>query len=125
MSNGNWRASPGPEELAETMSRAIDDPQAARHLRGLILRLIYLNHNAQRKRLTSTVIRGTLEREGWGFDPEDVITMLQDLKERGYIRFKSVRVPVFPNVHLFEIELLPPGRDLCDGIGEDAAVQVQ
>lgn len=101
------------------------EPKTARYLRGLVLRLIYLNHNRQRARLSSTQIRGALQIEGYNqFGRDDVLTVLQDLKDRGYVRYKQMR-DADERVYLFEIELTAQGRDLCDLITEDPAVLVQ
>ncbi len=99
------------------------DPKGARQLRGMILRLVYVNHNAQGTRLNSTLIWGVLDREGWRFSLDDVLTMTQDLSDRGYLRFQKMRDPVKNRWHLFAIELTAEGRDLFDGLKEDPAVQ--
>ena len=94
-----------------------------RQLRGLLLRMIYLNHNRQESRLNSTLLISVLSREGYRFADENVLTCLQDLRDRGYVDFKQVKRPG-RGVWIFEIELKARGRDLCDGLVSDPAVQV-
>lgn len=100
------------------------EPKAARQLRGLILTMVYVNHNRQRTRLTSTVIGGTLHSEGYQFSRQDILTMIQDMRERGYLRFQSMRDDD-SHLFIFEIELTSAGRDLVDGLRTDPAVQTQ
>jgi hypothetical protein len=100
------------------------EAKEARQLRGLILTLVYLNQNRQGSRLTSTVIRGTLQREGYQFNRNDVLTILQDLRDRDYVRYSQVRDDD-GRMFVFDIELAARGRDLVDGIIADPAVLTQ
>ena len=100
------------------------DPMAARQLRGLILTLVYVNHRRQGARLTSTVIRGTLQREGYQFSRNDVLAMLQDLADRQYIRYSSMR-DGDDRMFIFAIEITARGRDLVDALISDPAVQTK
>ncbi len=97
------------------------DPMSARQLRGLILTLVYVNHRRQGSRLTSTVIRGTLQREGYQFSRNDVMAMLQDLRDRDYLRYRSMKGGD-DRTFIFEIEITAKGRDLVDELIEDPAV---
>lgn len=96
---------------------------AARQLRGMILRLVYVNWSKQGERLNTTLIWSVLDREGYRFSPDDVVTMTQDLRDRGYLRFEQIRDSA-RRVHLFNIELTATGRDLWDKLSSDVAVQV-
>lgn len=103
------------------MDEQILDPMAARQLRGLILTLVYLNHRRQGARLTSTVIRGTLQREGYQFSRNDILAMLQDLRDRDCLRYRQMR-DADDRAFIFEIEITAHGRDLMDGLESDPAV---
>ena len=103
------------------MDEQVLDPMAARQLRGLILTLVYVNHRRQAARLTSTVIRGTLQREGYQFARNDVISMLQDMKDRDYLRYLSMR-DGDDRIFIFSIEITAKGRDLVDELIQDPAV---
>jgi hypothetical protein len=96
------------------------DAVQERFLRGRLLRLVYLNHNAQRTRLTSVALHAVLHSEGFGFTEDHVLTQLQDLQDRGYIRYHQVRRGA--RMHLFDIELTSAGRDCQTGLKPDAAV---
>ncbi len=96
----------------------------ARQLRGLILTLVYVNQRRQGNRLTSTVIRGTLQREGYQFSRNDVLTILQDLKDRDYLRYSQMRDDD-ERLFIFNIEITAIGRDLIDGYIPDDTVQTK
>jgi hypothetical protein len=100
------------------------DPKADAQLRGLILTMVYINHKRQRHRLTSTVIHGTVAREGYQFAKNDVITAIQDLGDRGYLRFRQVR-DSDNGLFLEAIEITAQGRDLVDRRFDDPAVMTQ
>jgi hypothetical protein len=103
------------------MEDPVLDPMAARQLRGLILTLVYVNHRRQGARLTSTVIRGTLSREGYQFSRNDVLSMLQDLKDRDYLRYSQMK-DTDERIFIFAIEITAAGRDLVDGYDTDPTV---
>ncbi len=100
------------------------EPKAARQLRGLILTLVYINHGRQASRLTSTVLRGTLQREGYQFTRNDVLTILQDLKDRDFVRYSQMR-DGDERLFIFNVEITARGRDLVDGMISDPAVLTQ
>jgi hypothetical protein len=100
------------------------DAKADAQLRGLIMTLVYINHKRQRHRLTSTVIHGTIAREGYQFSRNDVITAIQDLRDRGYLRFQQVR-DADDTTFIESIEIIPKGRDLVDRRFDDPAVMTQ
>jgi hypothetical protein len=100
------------------------DPKADAQLRGLILTMVYINHKRQRHRLTSTVIHGTIAREGYRFGKNDVLTAIQDLRDRGYLRYQQVR-DADQALFIEAIEITARGRDLVDRRFDDPAVMTQ
>lgn len=96
----------------------------ARQLRGLVLTLVYLNQKRQGAHLTSTVILGTLTREGYQFSRKDVLTVIQDLRDRDLLRYQQMRDDD-QRMFIFQIEITARGRDLHDGIISDPAVLTQ
>jgi hypothetical protein len=100
----------------------IDSPAAARQLRGVLLRLLYVNHNRQLHRPSSTALWSVVQRKGYEFVREDIITILQDLKQRGYVVYEQMRDA--GSVRLLSIEITHRGRDVCDKYKSDPAVQV-
>lgn len=102
----------------------LQDPKADAQLRGLILTMVYINHKRQRRRLTSTVIHGTIAREGYRFTKNDVLTAIQDLRDRDYLRYQQV-LDADQSVFIQAIEITAQGRDLVDRRFNDPAVMTQ
>jgi hypothetical protein len=96
-----------------------------KHLRGTVLLLLRTNHDDQKSRFDSTALWSALVR-GLSFDVSrnELKTVLQDLKGRGYIDFKQQKDLDSGTVYIVQIELCPRGRDLLEGTIEDAAVEI-
>jgi hypothetical protein len=96
-----------------------------KRLRGAILELLCTNHDQQESRFTSSALWSALVR-GLGFEASknEVITMLQDLKARGYVEFALKKNDQDGEIRIFNIELCPKGRDLLEGTTEDPAVEL-
>jgi hypothetical protein len=96
-----------------------------KRLRGVILELLQTNHDKQESRFTSTALWSAAVR-GLGFDVSrnEVVTMLQDLKGRGYVDFTLKKNEDTGEIRIFNIELCPKGRDLLEGTIEDPAVEL-
>lgn len=97
----------------------------SKRMRGMILQLLQTNHEQQRSRFDSSMLWSALVR-GLGFDASenDVITVLQDLCDRGYIKYVEQRNRRLGEYRIVMIELCPKGRDLLEGTTEDPAVEV-
>lgn len=97
----------------------------SKRMRGMILQLLQTNHEQQRSRFDSSMLWSALVR-GLGFDASenDVITVLQDLCDRGYIKYVEQRNRRLGEYRIVQIELCPKGRDLLEGTIEDPAVEV-
>jgi hypothetical protein len=95
---------------------------AMKRLRGQILELVSENHQAQRTRLELITLWGVLVRLGFDVGRDDVITLLQDLREREYLRFDSTKDKWSNRVEISKIEITPAGRDLLEGTIVDKAV---
>jgi hypothetical protein len=95
---------------------------AMKRLRGQILELVSENHQAQRTRLELITLWGVLVRLGFDVGRDDVITLLQDLREREYLRFDSAKDKWSNRVEISKIEITPAGRDLLEGTSVDKAV---
>lgn len=96
-----------------------------KHLRGTVLLLLRTNHDDQKSRFDSTALWSALVR-GLSFDVSrnELKTVLQDLKGRGYVDFKQQKDLDNGTVYIVQIELCPRGRDLLEGTIEDPAVEV-
>jgi len=101
------------------------DPTKKTRLDGMLLCLIYLNHKAQLQRTNSTLLSAVLWREGYDFNGYDVPTVLQSLRDRGYLFYQQRRDSSANRMFLFEIEITAHGRDLVSGIISDPEVSVQ
>jgi len=97
----------------------------AKRLRGAILGLLRTNHDEQASRFDSTALWSALIR-GLGFDASrnEVKTTLQDLRGRSYISYVEKKDLNTGEVSMWQIELLPKGRDLLEGTVDDPAVEV-
>jgi hypothetical protein len=94
-------------------------------LSGILLRLLYVNHNAQGPHTNSTVLRAVLQREGYDFTGDEVLTALQVLRDREYVRYQQRRDFAAGRLFLFEIEITAKGRDVFSGLIRDPAVDVR
>jgi hypothetical protein len=91
----------------------------------MILELLQTNHDQQRTRFDSSMLWSALVR-GLGFDASenDVMTVLQDLCGRGYVKYTELKNLKKGEYRIVQIELTPKGRDLLEGTIEDPAVEV-
>jgi hypothetical protein len=97
----------------------------SKRLRGVVLEMLQTNHDKQQSRYDSSMLWSALVR-GLGFDASenDVITILQDLKGRGYIQYDEIRNQRLGIYYIVRIELCPKGRDLLEGTITDPAVEI-
>jgi hypothetical protein len=97
----------------------------SKRLRRMVLELLQANHDAQQSRFDSSMLWSNLVR-GLGFDASenDVITVLQDLHGRGYIKYEEIRNQRLGLYYIVRIELCPKGRDLLEGTITDPAVEI-
>jgi hypothetical protein len=100
-------------------------PEQTKRLRGAILEVLEANHRAQKSRLDLAVLWAMLRKLGHSdLYKNDLVTVLQDLRDRDYIDFQFKREPWAGEIRLWEIEIEPKGRDLLEGTIQDAAVQL-
>jgi hypothetical protein len=94
-------------------------------LRGVILELVFGNHCRQESRLDHLIIWGTLSSMQFGVGRNEVLTALQDLRDREYIRFQEHRDDDTGRTSISKIEITPRGRDLVEKIGpKDPAILI-
>ncbi len=99
--------------------------QVKRRLRGKILALIYENHESQRMRLDDITLAGVLERLGFDVYGNLVRELLQDLEERGCVKFNQEKNRATGEVSIRQIQILPRGRDVIEKTSADPAVDVE
>jgi hypothetical protein len=95
-----------------------------RRLRGEILRLVRENHERQDSRIDDVTLAGVLERLRFDVSVNMVRTLLQDMEQRGLLKFSQERDRVTGKVSIRAIEITPRGSDVLDGTIEDRSVEV-
>src|SRR5437016_1051439 len=87
-----------------------------RQLRAAILQIIYGNQVSQRSRLRFTPLHGAVSRLFFDVSENELITVLQDLKERGYISYERDE-DEYRRSHktvIGALQIQPRGRDLVE-----------
>jgi len=104
----------------------IIDSEVVRNLRGVLLQMVYDNHREQKPAPSVVVLCGALERLGWAdLSLNQLVTVLQDLKQRGYLSFTENRDRRSGRLDLVGIAITPAGRDLVEGTREDVGVGME
>lgn len=97
--------------------------QNIKRLRGAVLEVLNANHRDQKPRLELVVLWSVLRDVGHAdLTKNDLVTALQDMKERSYIGFEQKKNSWTGDIRISAIQILPKGRDLLEGTIEDAAV---
>jgi transcription initiation factor IIE alpha subunit len=100
-------------------------PQLKRRLRGVVLKLIYENHEAQKHRLDDVTLTGVLERLQFDVYVNLVREILQDLRERGLISYDGQRDRMSGSHAIRKIQITPGGRDIIEKTSSNPAVEVE
>lgn len=98
--------------------------EVTKRLRGEILELVDEGHRRQESRLNDLVLWGVLQRMHYDVSQNDVLTVLQDLKERGYINCFEEKDRRTGSVRISQIQITPSGRDVLEGTKVDYAVHI-
>jgi hypothetical protein len=98
--------------------------ETRKRLRGEILELVDEGHQEQRSRFTDVILWGVLQRLKYDVSQNDVITVLQDLRDRGYLAFEQDKDRRTNTIRISFIQITPAGRDLLEGTKIDAAVNI-
>lgn len=83
----------------------------ARRMRGQILLLLRARHNVQGSRFDDVALTHALQSLAIETGIRDVVTLLQDLRDREYVRFMQRHDSMTGRVCLSKIELTAKGRD--------------
>ena len=100
---------------------------AANHLkryRGLALQFVYGNHHRQLPPMDDLQVWGMFMGLGQTVGQNDVLTLLQDLRDRGYLTFIEKPNRLTGRVEISRIQITPSGRDLVEYTHEDRAVLI-
>jgi hypothetical protein len=97
---------------------------SVRELRATVLKIVYENHLQQRSRLRLVPLYGAVSRLFFDVSEDEMITVMQDLKERGYLSYQRDEALYRKKrkTVIGEIQILPAGRDLVEKTRVDPAV---
>lgn len=103
------------------------DVHQVRRLRGAVLELVYARHSEQQSRMDHVALWSMLRELQHDAGENDVLTVLQDLKDRGYLTFSEKKNRLTNRTEISLIQITPKGRDLVEevvskGTSPDAAV---
>lgn len=96
-----------------------------RRWRGLVLELVDSGHKNQERRMDYGVLWGLMQDMGSAdISGNDILVILQDLMDRGYITATQTRNKWTNRVAIDLIQITPAGRDLIEGTKTDSAVRL-
>jgi len=99
-------------------------PAQIRRLRGVVLKLVGMQHANQRHRYDDYSLLETLERLHFPAHLNLVRTIVQDLIERQCLTAEQVRDRRAGEVAIYKIQITPRGRDILEGTIADAGIAV-
>jgi hypothetical protein len=87
-----------------------------REMRATILQIVYDNHFGRGSRLRLTPLHGALERLFFDVSEDELVTVMEDMQERGYLTFTRDEKKWRKSRELVigEIQITPKGRDLVE-----------
>src|SRR5574341_835176 len=93
-----------------------------RVLRAAILKAIYVNNAQRAPRLSLVILHGHLDKF-FDLSQDDLVTLLEDLEERGYLSYeRDERLwRKSRGVRISNLQLTPAGRDLVEGTDKHPA----
>jgi len=101
------------------------DARTKRVMRGTILKLTYQKHERQETRFMMRTLMAALDDLAFRVYEDLVMELLQDLGDRGYLRFTEIKDRKKGTVLISEIQLTPAGRNIVERINNDPAVDVE
>jgi predicted transcriptional regulator len=98
-------------------------PDAAQNkrTRAVIIELLNIRHSEQRSRPDHVLMWHMLLDLGADASENEVLTLLQDLFDRGYVAYREEKDRRTSRVSISQIQLTPKGRDLIEGTITDPA----
>jgi hypothetical protein len=92
--------------------------------RGVILELVYDGHTKQESRLDDLILWGLMRDLSHDVSQNDVLTLLQQLYEMKFVRFKITRSDATNEVRISEIEITRDGIALVEKEARDPLVRI-
>jgi hypothetical protein len=99
------------------------DVAQIKRLRGAIVEVLYARHQAQQSRVDHVALWRILRELGFDIGEFDLLTALQDMRERSYVTYQDSKNRLTNRVQVWQIQLTPKGRDLREETIQDPAVQ--
>ncbi|ODU52204.1 MAG: hypothetical protein ABT07_01365 [Microbacterium sp. SCN 70-10] len=94
-----------------------------KRFRGEVLRMLAVRHGQQQSRMDDVALCHALRSLAWEVDLNDVVTILQEMQGRNWVKFRQLRSIYNRRVELSQIEILPDGQDLYDQTTQNPAVE--
>ncbi|HLJ87745.1 MAG TPA: hypothetical protein VKZ53_13045 [Candidatus Angelobacter sp.] len=92
--------------------------------RGVVLSLVRNGHLKQESRLDDLCLWGLLQDLGYSVSQNDVRTLLQDLGEMSYLKFRQQKDDATGDVRISEIQITAHGLRIVAKVETDPLVQV-
>ena len=103
-----------------TMSEWRNDKK--QRFRGDVLTVLAGNHLSQLSRMDDVELCHALQSLAWDCELKDVVTIVQEMAGRNWVRYEWRRNRISQRVELYAIEILPEGQDLVDETTRHIAV---
>lgn len=95
-----------------------------KRLRGAVLQFVQTNHADQGSHMDDLEIWGMMQDLNFGIGQNQVLTLLQDLCSRGYLKYEEQMNRLTGRCVISRIELTAEGRNLVERIKVDPAVLI-
>jgi hypothetical protein len=92
--------------------------------RGVVLELVYGAFQKREPRYDYIMLWGMMRELGHDLGLNDVIFVLRQLRDRGYLRMKENRNKWTNDTEITEIEIVPQGCDVVEKLKSDDAVTI-
>lgn len=94
-------------------------------LRGEILKVVYQNQKQQGTRFDHLHLLDFFNELHYELSENELLTLLQDLGERGYMTFEQETNRRTGEVSFRKLQITPLGRDIILGFKTDGAVRIE
>ncbi len=102
----------------------ISETQHQRRVAGRVLRFVFDNQKRQQHRLDHLHLLDVLNELHFDLSENLLVMLLQDLGERGYLKFEENK-DKDGVVSILKIQITPAGRDIVRGLKKDEAVRIE
>lgn len=101
-----------------------DNNMAVRRWRGQALELIYASFRNRGPAIDHIMLFGMMQQLGQDLGVNDVIFVLRQLHDRGYVEYVETKNRYTNEVSISQLKITPSGCDLVERSAEDPAVLV-